>query len=78
MGVTLGLIITSNYRPGELPEDDMRYKRTEMEAIERRFEIIHINDLLKREKLSLKSKEEIKELKKAKNADFSKVFNHLS
>lgn len=48
-----------------------------MEAIQRRFEIIHIKDLLKREKLSLKSKEEIKELKKAKNADFSKVFNHL-
>lgn len=77
MGVTLGLIITSNYQPGELPEEGMRYKRTEMEAIQRRFEIIHIKDLLKREKLSLKSKEEIKELKKAKNADFSKVFNHL-
>lgn len=78
MGVTLGLIITSNYRPGELPEEGMRYKRTEMEAIERRFEIIHINDLLKRERLSLKTKDEIKELKKAKNADFSKVFNQLS
>lgn len=78
MGVTLGLIVTSNYRPGDLPEDGMRYKRTEMEAIERRFEIIHIKELLKRENLSLKTKEEIKELKKAKNADFSKVFNQLS
>lgn len=78
MGVTLGLIVTSNYRPVDLPEEDMRYKRTEMEALTRRFEIIHINDLLKRDRLTLKSKEEIKELKKAKNADFSKVFNHLS
>lgn len=75
MGVTLGLIVTSNYQPGDLPEEGMRYKRTEMEAIERRFEIIHITDLLKREKLTLKTKEEIKELKKSKNADFSKVFN---
>lgn len=78
MGVTLGLIVTSNYKPGDLPEEGMRYKRTEMEAIERRFEIIHIKELLKRENLSLKTKEEIKELKKAKNADFSKVFNQLS
>lgn len=78
MGVTLGLIVTSNYQPGDLPEEGMRYKRTEMEAIERRFEIIHIKDLLKREKLTLKTKEEIKELKKSKNADFSKVFNQLS
>jgi len=57
---------------------DQKYPMTELMALERRFEIIHIDDLLKREGLRLRSKEEIKNLKKAKNADFSKVFINLN
>jgi len=57
---------------------DQKYPMTELMALERRFEIIHIDDLLKREGLKLRTKEEIKNLKKAKNADFSKVFINLN
>jgi hypothetical protein len=56
---------------------DQRHPVTELEALTRRFEIIHINDLLKREGLRLRSKDEIKALKKNKNADFSKVFINI-
>lgn len=73
-GITLPLIVTSNYTPSELAPIDMRYSRIELAALERRFEIINIQDLLKREGLRLKSKDELKELKKNKNADFSLVF----
>lgn len=73
-GITLPLIVTSNYTPSELAPIDMRYSRIELAALERRFEIINIHDLLKREGLRLKSKDELKELKKNKNADFSLVF----
>lgn len=53
---------------------DQRYPNVELDALKRRFEIIHIKDLLDREGLRLRTKEEIKQLKKNKNADFSKVF----
>ena len=43
----------------------------------RRFEVIHIADLLQREGIKLKSKEEIKALKVKKNADFGAVFTTL-
>lgn len=74
-GVNLPLIVTSNYTPRQLMPPDQRFPLTEIEALERRFEVIHINDLLAREKLKLRTKEEIKLLKKAKNADFSQVFD---
>lgn len=74
-GISLPLIVTSNYKPGELMPLDQRYPWIEMQALQRRFEVIHISDLLAREGLELKSKEEIKALKKAKNADFGLVFN---
>jgi hypothetical protein len=73
-GISLPLVITSNYTPLQLLPTDQRHPMTELEALTRRFEIIHIKDLLEREGLRLRTKEEIKELKKAKNADFSKVF----
>lgn len=76
-GVTLPLIVTSNYHPKDLMPLDQRFPVQEFEAIARRFDIIHINELLKRERLELKSKEELKELKKNKNADFSKCFIDL-
>lgn len=77
-GIRLPLIVTSNYQPHELMPRDQRHPLTELEAITRRFEVIHIDELLKREKLVLKSKEEIKELKRSKNADFSAVFRSLT
>ena len=77
-GVRLPLIVTSNYEPHDLLPRDQRHPLTELQAITRRFEVIHIDELLKREKLVLKSKEEIKELKRSKNADFSAVFRSLA
>jgi predicted ATPase len=76
-GVTLPLVVTSNYTPAQLLPNDQKYPMTELMALERRFEIIHIDDLLQREGLRLRTKEEIKALKKSKNADFSKVFINL-
>lgn len=77
-GIRLPLIVTSNYQPHELMPRDQRHPLTELEAITRRFEVIHIDKLLEREQLVLKSKEEIKELKRSKNADFSAVFRSLT
>lgn len=76
-GVTLPLIVTSNYKPSQLLPDDMKYPTTELEALTRRFEIIHIDTLLQRENLKLRRKSELVALRKAKNADFSAVFEHL-
>ena len=76
-GVTLPLIVTSNYKPSQLLPDDTKYPTTELEALTRRFEIIHIDTLLQRENLKLRRKSELVALRKAKNADFSAVFEHL-
>lgn len=76
-GVTLPLIVTSNYKPSQLLPDDLKYPTTELEALTRRFEIIHIDTLLQRENLKLRRKSELVALRKAKNADFSAVFEHL-
>lgn len=76
-GVTLPLIVTSNYTPADLFPHDQRYPLTEKNALCRRFDIVQIDDLLRREGIKLKSKDEIKELKKAKNADFGAVFTTL-
>lgn len=56
---------------------DQRYPVTEFEALARRFEIISINDLLVREGIKLKTKAELSELKKKKNADFSLCFEPI-
>lgn len=77
-GVRLPLIVTSNYRPTELLKPDQRFPMTEAAAITRRFDIIHIRDLLTREGIRLKDKNELKELKKAKNADFGACFEKLT
>lgn len=76
-GVTLPLVVTSNYTPTELFPHDQVHPLTEKEALLRRFEVIHITDLLKREGIALKSKEELKALKVKKNADFGAVFTVL-
>ena len=69
--------MTSNYTPGQLLPDDCKYPHTELTALVRRFEVINIRDLLVRENLKLRSKSELVALRKAKNADFSAVFEHL-
>lgn len=56
---------------------DQRYPITEFEALARRFEIIEISDLLKREGIKLKCKSELNELKKKKNADFGLCFEPI-
>lgn len=76
-GVCLPLIVTSNYTPKELMPLDQRYPITEFEALARRFEIISIDELLKREGVKLKCKAELTELKKKKNADFSLCFEPI-
>ena len=76
-GVTLPLIVTSNYRPSQLLPDDLKYPTTELQALERRFEVISIAQLLERENLKLRPKSELVALRKAKNADFGAVFQHL-
>lgn len=76
-GVCLPLIVTSNYTPRELMPLDQRYPITEFEALARRFEIIEISDLLKREGIKLKCKSELNELKKKKNADFGLCFESI-
>lgn len=76
-GVTLPLVVSSNYTPAELFPDDQKYPLTEKQALLRRFEVIHIKDLLKREGIQLKTKEELKALKVKKNADFGAVFTIL-
>lgn len=73
-GITLPLVVTSNFTPQQLFPIDQRYIMTELEAIMRRFEVIHIDTLLAREGLKLQTKEVLKQLKKDKNADFSKCF----
>ncbi len=75
-GVRLPLIVTSNYLPEELVPPDLPFRTQEIEAIVRRFRVVNITELLTEHGLSLKTKAEIKELKKAKNADFGAVFNH--
>lgn len=77
-GVRLPLIITSNYPPVELFPHDQRHPLMERQALERRFNIIHIDALLAQHNVKLRSKAELKELKKQKNADFSKVFKDLT
>lgn len=76
-GVCLPLIVTSNYTPKELMPLDQRYPITEFEALARRFEIISIDELLKREGVKLKCKAELTELKKKKNADFGLCFEPI-
>lgn len=76
-GVCLPLIVTSNYRPSQLLPDDLKYPTTELHALERRFEIVSITDLLQRENLKLRKKSELVALRKAKNADFGAVFEHI-
>lgn len=76
-GVNLPLVVSSNYTPQDLFPHDQRYPLTETQALLRRFEVIHIADLLQREGIKLKSKEEIKALKVKKNADFGAVFTTL-
>ena len=76
-GVCLPLIVTSNYRPSQLLPDDLKYPTTELHALERRFEIVSITDLLERENLKLRKKSELVALRKAKNADFGAVFEHI-
>lgn len=75
-GVRLPLVITSNYTPEDLVPPDLPFRQQEIDAINRRFRVVEIGTLLREYGLSLKSKAEIKELKKAKNADFGAVFNH--
>ena len=75
-GVRLPLIVTSNYLPEELVPADLPFRLQELQAITRRFRIVNITELLTEHGLTLKTKAEIKELKKAKNADFGAVFNH--
>lgn len=76
-GVTLPLLVTSNYTPSDLQPLDQKFPSIELAALTRRFEVINIQDLLLRENIQLKSKEELKALKKEKNADFSKCFKPL-
>lgn len=76
-GVMLPMIVTSNYRPSQLIPDDTKYPTTELHALERRFEIIHIDTLLTRENIRLRRKSELVALRKTKNADFSAVFEDL-
>lgn len=76
-GVRLPLIVTSNYSPAELFPYDQVYPHIEKAALERRFDIVHIRELLKREGIKLRSKEEIRQLKREKNADFGKVFKPI-
>ena len=76
-GITLPMVVTSNYTPQQLMRPDQRYPVTELEALERRFDIIHIKTLLEREGLGLQPKEVLKDLKKNRNADFSKCFINL-
>lgn len=76
-GVSLPLIVTSNYRPSQLLPDDLKYPTTELQALERRFEVVSIAQLLERENLKLRPKSELVALRKAKNADFGAVFQHL-
>ena len=75
-GVRLPLIVTSNYLPEELVPADLPFRLQELQAITRRFRIVNITELLTEHGLTLKTKAEIKELKKAKNADFGAVLNH--
>lgn len=75
-GVTLPIVVTSNYRPSQLLPDDLKYPTTELFALERRFEVIHIDELLNREGIRLRRKSELIALRKAKNADFSAVFEY--
>lgn len=76
-GVMLPMIVTSNYQPRDLMPDDIKFPHTEHAALIRRFEVIHISDLLAKENLKLRTKAELVALRKAKNADFSAVFQHL-
>lgn len=76
-GVTLPLIVTSNYDPKSLMPLDQRFPKQEFEALERRFDIVTIEEMLTKEGLRLKSKDELKALKKMKNADFGLCFEPI-
>jgi len=68
------LVVTSNYVPRDLMAPDQRHQTMELTALLRRFEVVHIDELLQRENIKLRSKDELKALKKARNADFSACF----
>lgn len=67
------LIITSNFTIDQCIYPHVGIESTK-QALHRRFEEIHINTLLLREGIELRSKSEISMLKADGNADYSKLF----
>jgi hypothetical protein len=69
-------IVSSNYSIKDCIYNHKGIEST-YAAFKRRFKEIEINDYLKEQGLQLKSKEELENLKKDENADYSKCFIHL-
>ena len=70
----LTVLITSNFTIRDVMPEDMPGRRENLQAMERRFFIVNIRDLLPVLGLKLLSKYEITQLKKAGNTDPSAIF----
>lgn len=70
----LTVLITSNFTIRDVMPEDMPGRRENLAALERRFFIVNIRDLLPVLGLKLLSKYEITQLKKAGNTDPSAIF----
>ena len=76
-GIRTPLVITSNFHPFELFKPGQPGIEQEKAALVRRFEILHIDELLKRDGVRLASKERLTELKAKGNVDYSKCFEKV-
>lgn len=70
----LTILVSSNFTIQDVIPEDMKGRRENLAALQRRFYSMHINNLLRIIGVKLLDKYEINQLKKAKNTDPSKCF----
>lgn len=71
------VVVTSNFQLNECFMPDQIGIEQQKKALNRRFRVVHINEILREHKLKLRSKEQLKILKEMNNFDFSKCFENV-
>ena len=71
------VVVTSNFKMGQCFIPGTIGIETQKAALRRRFRMVHIDELLKELGLKLKPKEELEQLKKEGNFDYSKCFTEI-
>lgn len=72
--VRLCVLITSNFTIDDVMPEDMKGRRENLAALQRRFFMVNVRDILPVLGIKLLSKYEIAQLKKAGNTDPTKIF----